>query len=265
MIRQRAKKEGVILSAEQLEKLPGASDTYASLRSTLPSSSSDYILCARRIFLASVMVSSKFLQDRTFSNRAWSKISGLNVRELSIVERRLVTALEYDLNVSEQSWGVWTTFLRGEWKNCSSHALCSMRHSTPDHTLHGLTRKSLERTCSLQQGDVLDTDIALPSGDQHAYFAKDVSRAVSASSPCTQKEDFGLTTPTQSESTPTMTTSSRPAVGHFAKGGEQSLLSFALHNQVLGMDGMSALTTTDQIPLPFPLRKGLAVRSISTF
>jgi hypothetical protein len=34
--------------------------------------------CGRRMFLAALILSSKSLQDRNYSARAWSKISGLN-------------------------------------------------------------------------------------------------------------------------------------------------------------------------------------------
>jgi hypothetical protein len=39
--------------------------------------------CGRRMFLAALILASKYLQDRNYSARAWSKISGLNTQEIN--------------------------------------------------------------------------------------------------------------------------------------------------------------------------------------
>ncbi|KAG1225235.1 hypothetical protein G6F35_003528 [Rhizopus arrhizus] len=36
-----------------------------------------YVSCGRRMFLASLVVASKFVQDKTYRNSAWAKIAGL--------------------------------------------------------------------------------------------------------------------------------------------------------------------------------------------
>lgn len=70
------------------------------------------IQCPRRMFLASVMVASKFVQDRTYSNRAWSKISGLPLKDLGKLERAFLKAIDYRLMVSEGEWEKWTADLK---------------------------------------------------------------------------------------------------------------------------------------------------------
>ncbi|GAC72345.1 hypothetical protein PANT_7d00057 [Moesziomyces antarcticus T-34] len=70
------------------------------------------IRCPRRMFLASIMVASKFVQDRTYSNRAWSKISGLPVKDLGKLERALLKAIDYRLVISEGEWHKWTAELK---------------------------------------------------------------------------------------------------------------------------------------------------------
>ncbi|KAF4598228.1 hypothetical protein EYR38_006624 [Pleurotus pulmonarius] len=40
------------------------------------------LLCPRRAFLASLILASKFTQDKCYSNRAWAKLSGLAPREI---------------------------------------------------------------------------------------------------------------------------------------------------------------------------------------
>ncbi|KAG2059073.1 hypothetical protein M405DRAFT_697431, partial [Rhizopogon salebrosus TDB-379] len=53
--------------------------------------------CPRRTFLASLILASKFMQDRCYSNRAWAKLSGLPPREIGRCERALGEALEWRL------------------------------------------------------------------------------------------------------------------------------------------------------------------------
>lgn len=59
------------------------------------------LLCPRRTFLASLILASKFTQDRCYSNRAWAKLSGLPPREIGRCERALGEALEWRLWVGK--------------------------------------------------------------------------------------------------------------------------------------------------------------------
>jgi PHO85 cyclin-5 len=59
------------------------------------------LLCPRRTFLASLILASKFLQDRCYSNRAWAKLSGLSPREIGRCEKALGDALEWRLWVGK--------------------------------------------------------------------------------------------------------------------------------------------------------------------
>jgi hypothetical protein len=59
------------------------------------------LLCPRRAFLASLILASKFTQDRCYSNRAWAKLSGLPPREIGRCERALGDALEWRLWVGK--------------------------------------------------------------------------------------------------------------------------------------------------------------------
>ncbi|KAH7888541.1 hypothetical protein F5I97DRAFT_1949872 [Phlebopus sp. FC_14] len=76
---------------------PPASNT--SLPPLLPLPSP--LLCPRRTFLASLILASKFMQDRCYSNRAWAKLSGLPPREIGRCERALGEALEWRLWVGK--------------------------------------------------------------------------------------------------------------------------------------------------------------------
>lgn len=72
-------------------------ESAASSSTSLPSP----LLCPRRTFLASVILASKFSQDKCYSNRAWAKLSGLPPREIGRCERALGQALEWRLWVGK--------------------------------------------------------------------------------------------------------------------------------------------------------------------
>jgi len=59
------------------------------------------LLCPRRAFLASLILASKFTQDKCYSNRAWAKLAGLPPREIGRCERALGEALEWRLWVGK--------------------------------------------------------------------------------------------------------------------------------------------------------------------
>lgn len=73
---------------------------YAELLETQNSA----MLCGRRMFLAALISSSKYLQDRNYSNRAWSKISGLPAVEININERMFLMLMDYQLFISAESF-----------------------------------------------------------------------------------------------------------------------------------------------------------------
>lgn len=93
----------------------------------------DPIVCGRRMFLAALVIASKFVHDRTYSNRgmfaspslssssphvtdsllsalAWAKLSGLTVQEVSAYERALLEVLDYRLFVSGELFENCTSF-----------------------------------------------------------------------------------------------------------------------------------------------------------
>lgn len=101
-------------------------------------------ICARRIFLAAVLTSSKFLQDRTYSNKAWSRISGLPVADLSHLERSFLQGIDYSLYVGDEEWQSLTTWLRG--------GIAARTGSRSPVVANGaISRKGLDRT----QSDVI--------------------------------------------------------------------------------------------------------------
>ncbi|KAL8790640.1 MAG: hypothetical protein Q9213_000488 [Squamulea squamosa] len=64
--------------------------------------------CGRRMFLASLILASKYLQDRNYSARAWSKISGLKACEINANEIAFLTAVHWKLHIPEPVFQRWT-------------------------------------------------------------------------------------------------------------------------------------------------------------
>lgn len=68
---------------------------------------SQAIQCGRRMFLAALILASKYLQDRNYSARAWSKISGLDTLEINQNEMAFLLAVNWKLHVTEEAYKRW--------------------------------------------------------------------------------------------------------------------------------------------------------------
>lgn len=64
--------------------------------------------CGRRMFLAALILASKYLQDRNYSARAWSKISGLPTPEINQNELMFLQAVDWKLHITEATFQRWT-------------------------------------------------------------------------------------------------------------------------------------------------------------
>jgi len=64
--------------------------------------------CGRRMFLAALILASKYLQDRNYSARAWSKISGLNTTEINQNEMAFLLAVNWRIHITDAVFQRWT-------------------------------------------------------------------------------------------------------------------------------------------------------------
>jgi hypothetical protein len=64
--------------------------------------------CGRRMFLSALILASKYLQDRNYSARAWSKISGLNTMEINQNEMAFLLAINWQLHIKDAVFQRWT-------------------------------------------------------------------------------------------------------------------------------------------------------------
>ncbi|KAK9450488.1 uncharacterized protein V1518DRAFT_413974 [Limtongia smithiae] len=67
--------------------------------------------CGRRAFLTSLMLASKYLQDKNYSARAWSKISGLTTAEINANELAFLKAVDWRVHVPDHVFVRWSTVL----------------------------------------------------------------------------------------------------------------------------------------------------------
>jgi hypothetical protein len=70
--------------------------------------STQALQCGRRMFLAALILASKYLQDRNYSARAWSKISGLNTQEINQNEMAFLQAVNWKLHIADDVFQRWT-------------------------------------------------------------------------------------------------------------------------------------------------------------
>ncbi|KAF9897723.1 hypothetical protein BX616_005093 [Lobosporangium transversale] len=135
---------------------PGTNNTPASLSPLSLSTStptspilakSEPVGCGRRMFLAALILASKFQQDRTYSNKAWSKISGLPVSEINLNEITFLTLIDYRLFVSQSVFQKWVTILT-EKGRVRDRPVLSRSSSLLSSDSHQPTRRNSIQYCN---------------------------------------------------------------------------------------------------------------------
>ncbi|CAG8507256.1 22605_t:CDS:1 [Racocetra persica] len=79
---------------------------------TKTNNKSDPATCGHRMFLASIIIASKYLQDCNHANSAWSKICGLPVKDINAIERRFLILIDYNLFIKNNIFQNWSNCLR---------------------------------------------------------------------------------------------------------------------------------------------------------
>ncbi|KAJ2006718.1 hypothetical protein GGI04_000134 [Coemansia thaxteri] len=65
-----------------------------------------------RMFVVALMLASKYLEDNTFTTQTWSEVSHLPAKDLTIMQREFLVALEHRLHVPSQEYTAWITQLQ---------------------------------------------------------------------------------------------------------------------------------------------------------
>ncbi|KAI9275421.1 hypothetical protein BDA99DRAFT_601061 [Phascolomyces articulosus] len=60
-----------------------------------------YVGCPKRMFLASLIVASKYVQDKTYRNSAWASIARMHVHQVNLAERTFLELCDYQLYMKQ--------------------------------------------------------------------------------------------------------------------------------------------------------------------
>ncbi|KAF2172392.1 hypothetical protein M409DRAFT_63096 [Zasmidium cellare ATCC 36951] len=78
-----------------------------TMEQTLDCPADRALMCGRRMFLAALILASKYLQDRNYSAKAWSKMSGLKVCEINMNERTFLSKINWRLHIAKEKFEKW--------------------------------------------------------------------------------------------------------------------------------------------------------------
>ncbi|BGP08169.1 PHO85 cyclin-5 [Rhodotorula toruloides] len=181
--------------------------------SALVAAQNSPVLCGRRMFLASLICASKYLQDRNYSNRAWAKISGLDVREINANERAFLKVTGFGLHLPAEEFQRWTERLAA--LNSSSSPLTSPATNTTIPSPLARSASEYHLLASIQAPLLAaGTRPSLPSSRK--VLARGASAAVvypttttnSSTSATTREKGFPIAAPRMAYRQPTPSSSS---------------------------------------------------------
>jgi hypothetical protein len=64
-----------------------------------------------RLFTISLILANKYLDDNSYSNKAWSEVTGLDLRKVNIMELEFMKYIDYTLLVKEKEYVQWVRWL----------------------------------------------------------------------------------------------------------------------------------------------------------
>ncbi|KAI8383982.1 hypothetical protein BD560DRAFT_322471 [Blakeslea trispora] len=117
----------------------------------------DLMCCGRRMFLASLMVASKYLHDKNYHNKAWAKITGLDINEINAAEMAFLQLIDYRLHINKATFDKWYTQLHGHiQKGYSSE--CAKQTQSNQHSPASTTLLATTHSASLTSASVNTSD-----------------------------------------------------------------------------------------------------------
>ncbi|ORX57267.1 hypothetical protein BCR36DRAFT_580683 [Piromyces finnis] len=81
---------------------------------------SETIVCKCRLFLTSLILASKFGQDKNYSNKVWSKISHFSVENINYNERFFLNLIEYKLYIGLETYQSFASLISNHIANVES-------------------------------------------------------------------------------------------------------------------------------------------------
>lgn len=137
--------------------------------------------CGRRMFLAALILASKYLQDRNYSTRAWGKISGLKPYEINTNERVFLEAVNWKLHLPEPLFHRWERIVL---KYSPSGSAVNVPRSSPAACQ---TWRSIVRQLNADL-DQFDNHGMLISDNDSAYYSESSPGSSRGTSPHAPRE-----------------------------------------------------------------------------
>lgn len=67
--------------------------------------------CEYRLFSVALILSNKYLEDKTFSNKTWSSLTRIQVHEINVMEREFLNILDYHLDIPDDEFITWIEYV----------------------------------------------------------------------------------------------------------------------------------------------------------
>ncbi|KAJ3089012.1 hypothetical protein HK102_007400, partial [Quaeritorhiza haematococci] len=92
------------------------------------SSGSEY-----RILTTGLMLADAFLNDNAFTCKSWSEVTGISAQECATMKREFLSALQFDLSITEEEYAQWLQFLEHYLRSSLEQTVrqCSAPASVP--------------------------------------------------------------------------------------------------------------------------------------
>ncbi|CAO3633086.1 unnamed protein product [Mucor fragilis] len=94
-----------------------------------------------------------YLQDKTYKNSAWSKVSGLNVQEINHAEKVMLQLLDYRLYVKKDTYDQWIMMLQ-------THLKVNPTATTTTATITATTTPTMQATATASIACSINTSSA---------------------------------------------------------------------------------------------------------
>ncbi|KAF8901665.1 hypothetical protein CPB84DRAFT_1815119 [Gymnopilus junonius] len=113
---------------------------------------------AFRLVVLGCMLSNKWLDDHTFSNKTWHSISNIPLETLNNLESLALDIFNYDLSISSQQWSEWISHVFAYHQSLSAPTYLQPI-SRPSSNPHSIVRLSIEE---ILQGSTCNSSAKIP-------------------------------------------------------------------------------------------------------
>lgn len=66
-----------------------------------------FLLCGRKMFIITLIISNKYLKDNCYKNLIWSKITKIKNSDINLYEKEILNLLNYNLYISCDHFNIW--------------------------------------------------------------------------------------------------------------------------------------------------------------